>query len=156
MAIAKLSLAQSLAKTARILCDEHVNSNPELQAMVGDPSDQPVSWAAQFKPNPGDMLLPNPLSPMEGDEAFFAYAWPGARFQSHDGQQWEISDYQTDSSRFDIYNVWYPRVRFQVSLWDLRRSIDQWIEPVQITVPPPPPGVDYSAEPVRVIEGNEL
>jgi hypothetical protein len=80
------SLAAGLAKSACVLPDVPVEMNPELQRMVGDPDDQYISNFTQFKPNPGSLQLPNPLSPIEGDEIFFAYMWPGAVFKSHDGR----------------------------------------------------------------------
>src|SRR5258708_4881028 len=73
-------LAVTLSKVARVLDESDLpNGNPELQAMVGDPDDHRTSPFAQFKPNPGDTQLPNPLSPVEGDEMFFAYMIPGAK-----------------------------------------------------------------------------
>jgi hypothetical protein len=146
------SIVDTLAKTARILCeDEQVNSDTTLQAMVGDPADTRVSTFVQFQPNPGSMQLPNPLSPVEGDEIFFTYMIPGAAFQSHDGQEWTILFYGSNDD-IEIENRWYPRNSPHVSLWDIRRSIHQWIEPVTQVVPPPPPGVDYSAQLVRMAD----
>ena len=145
-------LAGALAKQARILCEDDVpNSNPELQRMVGDPDDTRVSTFAQFKPNPGSLELPNPLSPIEGDEIFFMYMIPGAKFQAHDGSQWNILDYPWQGM-VHIENRWYPRWNAQVSVYDVRRSIDQWVEPIQQTVPPPPPGVDYGTLKVRIVD----
>ena len=145
----------SLTKTARILCeDEEVNSDSTLQAIVGDPSDSRSSTFVQFKPNPGTMQLPNPLSPIEGDEIFFAYMIPGSRFQSHDGSEWMIQNY-VNPDEIEIYNVWYPSVQPIVSLNDVRRSIHQWTSPITQTVPPPPPGVDYGALPVKIVDGPE-
>ena len=137
-------------KVAGILCSEdHPNVDADLQSMVGDPDDTRISTFAQFKPNPGNLQMPNPLSPIEGDEIFFAYLIPGAAFQSHDGQQWTILDYPWQGV-VTIENRWYPRITPQVSVYDVRRSIDQWIEPIQQTVPPPPPGVDYGTLKVRI------
>jgi len=42
-----------------------------------------------------------------------------------------------------------------VSIGDIQRSIHQWIEPITQTVPPPPPGVDYSALPVKVMDKED-
>jgi hypothetical protein len=146
-------LAATLSKTARVLDESDLpNSNPELQSMVGDPDDARISTFAQMKPNPGNMQLPNPLSPVEGDEIFFAYMLPGAKFQAHDGSQWNILDYPWQG-KVQIENVWYPRINAQVSLNDIRRSIEQWVEPVQQFVPAPPPGVDYGALPVKIVDG---
>ena len=147
------SLAETLVKTARILCEEdHVNADSTLQIMVGDPNDSRTSTFVQFKPNPGSMQLPNPLSPIEGDEIFFAYLIPGAIFQAHDGTEWWIDSY-TAPDEISISNRWYPRINAFVSINDIRRSIHQWVEPITQTVPPPPPGVDYSALPVRIVDG---
>lgn len=146
----------ALVKTARILCeDEEVNSDTTLQAIVGDPADARSSTFVQFKPNPGTMQMPNPLSPVEGDEVFFAYMIPGAAFQSHDGQEWTILTYSGNDD-IEIENRWYPRLTPHVSLWDIRRSIHQWIEPIGQTVPPPPPGVDYSAQLVRMVDNDAV
>jgi hypothetical protein len=145
-----------LAKTARVLCDDdQPNVNPDLQAMVGDPDDSRISTFAQMGPNPGNLLLPNPLSPVEGDEIFFAYLIPGAIFQSHDGSEWWILGYDA-RGQVEIENRWYPRIHAQVSVYDIRRSIHQYVEPVQQVIPPPPPGVDYDAQPVRVVDGPEF
>lgn len=144
-----------LAKTARVLCEEdQPNSDSALQALVGDPDDARSSTFVQFKPNPGTMQLPNPLSPVEGDEIFFAYMIPGAIFQAHDGTEWWIESYAS-SDEIEITNRWYPRINAVVSINDIRRSIHQWIEPVTQTVPPPPPGVDYGALPVKIVDGPE-
>src|SRR5208282_5634134 len=149
-------LANAVSKTARILCEEDLpNGNPELQKMVGDPDDFRTSTFAQFAPNPGNLLLPNPLSPIEGDEVFFAYMIPGAIFQAHDGSQWWILGYDY-RGQVEIENRWYPRIHAQVSVYDVRRSIDQWIEPIQQTVPPPPPGVNYDAQPVMIVDHEDF
>ena len=139
-------------KTASILIkDDHPAVNIELQTMVGDPDDVAISTFSQFRPNPGEEQMPNPLSPIQGDEIFFTYMIPGAVFQSHDGQQWLIEEYDWDG-RVEITNRWYPRMNAQVSLNDVRRSIAAWIEPIQQTVPPPPPGVNYGAQPVKIVK----
>jgi len=149
------SLIDNLVKTARILDeDEQPNTDSTLQEMVGDPDDARASTFVQFKPNPGTMQLPNPLSPVEGDEIFFAYMIPGAIFQAHDGTEWWIDSY-TSPDEVEITNRWYPRVHSFVSLNDVRRSIHQWVEPITQTVPPPPPGVDYGAQPVKIVDGPE-
>jgi|GEM_PF-4651094 len=154
--ISPADLASSVAKTARILTEEDLpNGNPDLQKMVGDPDDFRTSTFAQFGPNPGDLLLPNPLSPVEGDEVFFAYMMPGAIFQAHDGSQWWILGYDY-RGQVEIENRWYPRIHAQVSVYDVRRSIDQWIEPIQQTVPPPPPGVNYDAQPVTIVDKEDF
>jgi len=144
---------KALAKTARVLDESDLpNGNPELQTMVGDPNDYRSSTWAQFKPNPGNTQLPNPLSPIEGDEMFFAYMIPGAKFQARDGSQWNILDYPWQGI-VHIENVWYPRINAQVSLNDVRRSIEQWVEPVQVFIAAPAPGIDYGALPVRIVDG---
>jgi hypothetical protein len=145
--------ASELAKTARVLDESDLpNGNPELQSMVGDPDDYRSSPFAQFKPNPGNMQLPNPLSPIEGDEMFFAYMIPGAAFQAKDGSQWNILDYPWQGV-VHIENRWYPRINAQVNLNDVRRSIEQWIEPVQVFIAAPAPGVDYGALAVKIVDG---
>ena len=142
-----------LAKVARVLDESDLpNGNPELQSMVGDPDDYRSSPFAQFKPNPGNMQLPNPLSPIEGDEMFFAYMIPGAAFQAKDGSQWNILDYPWQGV-VHIENRWYPRINAQVNLNDIRRSIEQWVEPVQVFIAAPAPGVDYGAMPVKIVDG---
>jgi hypothetical protein len=142
-----------LAKTARILDDtDDVMINPELQAQVGDANDVRISTFAQFSPNPGNTQLPNPMSPLEGDEIFFAYMIPGAAFQSRDGGQWNVVDYPWQGY-VQIENRWYPRIQGRVSMNDVRRSIEQWIEPIQQFVPAPPPGVDYGAQLVKIVDG---
>lgn len=147
------SLVDNLAKTARVLItDDEPNSNPALQAMVGDPDDTRVSAYVQFQPNPGGMQMPNPMSPIEGDEIFFCYLIPGSIFQAHDGSEWMIQNYGSPDE-IEIYNRWYPALNPIVSISDIRRSIASWISPITQTVPPPPPGVDYSALPVKVMDG---
>jgi hypothetical protein len=147
-------LADSLNKFARVLNeDDQPNTSPKLQSMVGDPDDYRASTFAQFSPNPGGMQLPNPLSPIQGDDIFFAYMIPGAVFQDLAGHQWLIDEYDYDG-KVGITNRWYPRLQAQVSIGDVRRSIHQWVEPVQQFVPPPPPGVDYGAMPVKIVDGK--
>jgi len=150
------SMFDALVKQARILCeDEEVNSDSALQGIVGDPNDARTSTFVQFKPNPGTMQSPSPLSPIEGDEIFFAYMIPGAVFQDHAGSEWNILSYSSNDD-IEIENRWYPRSTPHVSLWDIRRSIHQWIEPITQTVPPPPPGVDYSAQLVRMVDKDSV
>jgi len=144
---------KALAKTARVLDESDIpNGNPTLQVIVGDPDDYRSSPFAQFKPNPGNTQLPNPLSPVEGDEMFFAYMIPGAKFQAHDGSQWNVLDYPWQGI-VHIENVWYPRINAQVSLNDVRRSIEQWVEPVQVFIAAPAPGIDYGSLPVKIVDG---
>ena len=138
-------------KTASLLVpDDHPSSNTKLQRIMGDPLEQPLNAYAQYAPS-GSVQLSNPLSPIEGDADFFAYMIPGAVFQSHDGHQWEIEDYDQGSYNVEIFDRWYPRVRANVSLDAVRRSIHSWVEPVQVVVPPPPSGVTYTGQPVRII-----
>lgn len=147
-------LTDALNKTAKVLTtDDEPNINPELQAMTGDPDDTRTSTFVQFQPNPGSMQLPNPLSPVEGDEIFFAYLMPGSVFQARDHSEWMIQSYEAPDE-IEIYNRWYPRLSGIVSIADIRRSILQWVSPITQTVPPPPPGVDYAAQPVRVMDGS--
>jgi hypothetical protein len=147
------SMIDTLAKSARILCeDEQPNSDSSLQALVGDPNDARSSTFVQFKPNPGTLQLPNPLSPVEGDEIFFSFMQPGSRFQAHDGTEWLIQNY-VSPDEIEIYNIWYPSLQAIVSLYDIRRSIHQWTNPITQIVPPPPPGVDYAAQPVKIVDG---
>ena len=98
------SLVGTLAKTARILCeDEEVNADSTLQAMVGDPADARTSTFVQFQPNPGTMQLPNPDSPIQGDDIFFSYLIPGAIFQDKSGSEWWILTY-TAPDEIEIEN----------------------------------------------------
>ena len=131
--------------------DDHPASDVDLQNIVGDPDDTAISTFAQRKPNPGDQQLPNPLSPIEGDEIFFTYLIPGARFQAHDGSWWDIEEYDWDG-KVAIRDPWNARRFSIVSVYDIRRSIHSWIEPVQQRVPPPPPGYDYGTISVRVVD----
>lgn len=141
-----------LAKTARVLDESDTpNSNPEIQALLGDPDDYRTSTYVQFKAAPGSSQMPNPLSPLEGDEVFFAYMMAGASFQARDGSQWNVMDVY--EGHVHIENRWYPRLQGQVSINDVRRSIEQWIEPIQQYVPAPPPGVDYGAMLVKITDG---
>jgi hypothetical protein len=134
--------------------DDQPSSSIKLQQTMGDPMDQPISAFAQFWPNVGSMQMPNPLSPVEGDACFFTYMVPGAVFQSHDGQQWDVLDYNGGAYGVHIQNRWYPRLMAWVNLDDVRRSIHSWVEPVQVVVPPPPPGVNYIGQPVRIVDGK--
>jgi hypothetical protein len=153
--MSKSDILDSLMKVARVLDDaDQTNSNPKLQAMVGDPDDASTSTFTQFKPNPGTMQLPNSLSPIEGDDVFFAYLIPGSVYQDHEGHEWMIQNYGS-ADEIEIYDRWYPVRNPIVSINDIRRSIHQWISPIQQVVPPPPPGVDYSAQPVKVVDGPE-
>jgi hypothetical protein len=77
---------------------------------------------------------------------------PGAAFESHDGQQWTILSYP-DQDNVEIENRWYPRLTAKVSLYDIRRSIYAWIEPIQQVVPAAPAGVDYGVQRVKVLDG---
>ena len=105
------------------------------------PTNEPVSWIAQMSPNTSEQV-PNPLSPVSGDETFFSFLIPGATFQAHDGSQWNILAYEWNG-RVEIENRWYPRVYANVPVADVRRSIDAWVDPVYVKVPPPLPGVVY-------------
>jgi hypothetical protein len=134
--------------------DDQPSANSKLQQTMGDSLDQPISAFAQFYPNVGTMQMPNPLSPVEGDACFFTYMVPGAVFQSHDGQQWDVLDYNGGAYGVHIQNRWYPRLQAWVNLDDIRRSIHSWVEPVQVVVPPPPPGVNYIGQPVRIVDGK--
>lgn len=149
--------ARLLRKTASgtlLVRDDHPSANAKLQQIMGDPLDQPYTPFVQFRPNPGTMQIPNPLSPIEGDEAFFTYLIPGAVFQSHDGQQWVIDNYNQGAYGVEIYNRWYPRQRAFVNIDDIRRSIHSYVEPVQVVIPAPPPGVSYIGQPVRIVDGK--
>jgi hypothetical protein len=87
--------------------------------------------------------LPNPLSPIMGDVDFFTYLIPGAVFEAHDGSQWTITAYDWDG-RVEIQNRWYPRQIANISTNDVRRSIAMWVEPVNVKVPDPLPGITYN------------
>ena len=142
-------------KTARMIVPEETGTTPTLQRIVGDPDDQVITPFSQFKPQPGIMQLPNPLSPIEGDEIFYAYLIAGARFQAHDGSWWQIVDYNFNNFSVEIENVWYPRIHAVVNIWDVRRAIHSYIEPVQVLIPPPPPGLDsYDVQRVKIINNK--
>lgn len=96
-----------------------------------------VATSAFAQKAPGiDTTMPNPLSPIMGDEVFFTYMIPGSVFEAHDGSQWIITAYEWDS-RVEIQNRWYPRQIANVGTQDIRRSIAMWVEPVNVRVPPP-------------------
>lgn len=97
---------------------------------------------SQFAQTAPGTLLPNPLSPIQGDDDFYTYMMPGAVFEAHDGSQWLITAYEWDG-RVEIQNRWYPRRVANVPLSDVRRSIAMWVEPVNVRVPAPLPGVTY-------------
>ena len=143
-----------VADGSMLVHDDHPSANTKLQQIMGNPMDQPISAFAQFSPNLGTMQTPNPLSPIEGDACFFMYLVSGAVFQSHDGQQWVIEDYNAGPYGISLYNRWYPRKHAFVNLDDVRRSIHSWVEPCQVVVPPPPPGVQYQGQPVRIIDAH--
>jgi hypothetical protein len=105
------------------------------------PTNQATSWVAQTSPTTSENQ-PNPLSPVSGDETFYSFLIPGAVFQAHDGSQWEVLTYEWNG-RVEIENRWYPRIHANVPVADVRRSIHSWVDPVQIKVPPPIPGVVY-------------
>ena len=93
---------------------------------------------------PGVQLQqPNPLSPILNDGDFFTYLAPGAVFEALDGSQWLITAYDWDG-RVEIENRWYPRQVANCSTNDVRRSIAMWVEPVNVKVPAPLPGVEYN------------
>jgi hypothetical protein len=137
------NMAASLSKQAGILVPEQAVSNAKLQDIVGVAEDA-LSIFAQTSPPPGVGEIDNPLSPIHGDQIFFTYLWVGARFQSHDGQWWEIDEYD-GWGKIGLHNVWYPRMQAIVSVADVRRSIYAWIEPIQQVVPPAPAGVVYGS-----------
>lgn len=99
------------------------------------PTNEAVSWSAQTSPQTSDRI-PNPLSPVQGDETFYTYCMPGAVFQAHDGSQWMILEYEWNG-RIQIENRWNPNINANVPVADIRRSIDAWVDPVYIKVPPP-------------------
>ena len=147
--------AEELAKQASILIEEdHPNSNPDLQAMVGDPDDTSVSTFAQFKPNPGTTQVPDPNSPVEGDFFFAAYLIAGAAFEDKNGQQWTITEY-LDQDNIQIENRWYPRVCPRVTVQNIRQSIYAWIEPVYQVISAVPDGVDYGVQRVKMVKDNK-
>jgi hypothetical protein len=138
--------ASSILKT-----DDLPGVNTTLQNEIGDPYDTYISTFAQFAPNPGNSLIPNPNSPTGGDDMFFMYLIPGAKFQAKDGSQWLILDYLWEGM-VEIENVWYPRLKPIISIQQLRRTIAAWIEPVQVTIPDPPIGVDYGVVETRQVK----
>jgi hypothetical protein len=123
--------------------------NQSLQDIVGVDRDA-TSAFAQTSPELGSGMIANPLSPLQGDEAFFTYLLPGAIYQAHDGSTWEIEEYDFEG-KVRISNPWYPRRQGVVSVQDIRRSIYAWIDPVHVPVPPPPAGVDYGILDVREV-----
>jgi hypothetical protein len=137
-------------KTAR-LKEDHPEVDLALQRIVGDPSLGSRSLLGQSSPATGDSRIPNPLSPIEGDDIFFTGLIPGARFQSHDGQWWDILEYDWEG-KVTIQNCMYPRRGGIVSIQSVRQSIYSWLEPISQVVPPPPPGVDYGTLEVRIVE----
>jgi hypothetical protein len=121
-------LASNLADMAGVSLDSATNT--------------PVSWSSQTDPN-SSLLLANPLSPVQGDETFYTFLIPGSVFQAHDGSQWLVLEYEWDA-RVYIENRWYPAISANVSVEDVRRSIDAWVDPVYVKVPPPIPGIKYT------------
>jgi len=119
-----------------------------LQEIVGEPNDRKSTFA-QTSPAIGNTQIANPFTPFQGDDVFFTYLIPGVRFQSHDGQWFEIDSYDAENE-IEIHNVWYPRQRGVVSVQTLRKAIFAWIHPVQVTLPPIPVGVDYGTLDVKV------
>ena len=130
---------------------EVTSDNEALQSLVGDPDTHPLSWSSQHQPSTGVNQIPNPLSPLEGDQVFFSGLFDGARFQAHDGSWWNILSYDFEGG-VTIENVWYPRQVAVVSIQDIRRSIHSWIEPFLQRVPPMPEGVDYGIVEVRDVD----
>jgi hypothetical protein len=153
-------LASSLLAAAGVSADKRANAftspedqpvnNVKLQEIVGDPDTYPLSWSNQNTPATGNTPTANPLSPVQGDEAFFAGLFDGARFQANDGSWWDIESYDFEG-QVTIRNVWYPRTEAVVSVQDVRRSIHSWIEPFLQRVPPLPIGVDYGAIEVKQV-----
>lgn len=105
------------------------------------PTNTPVSWSGQTSPTISNQLA-NPLSPVQGDETFYTFMIPGSVFQAHDGSQWLVLEYEWNA-RVYIENRWYPNISAIVTVSDVRRSIDAWVDPVYVKVPPPLPGVVY-------------
>ena len=108
----------------------------------GAPAPDATSTFAQTSPGV-QTQLPNPLSPIQGDSDFFTYMIVGAVFEAHDGTQWVITAYDWDA-RVEIQNRWYPRQIANVGTNDIRRSIAMWVEPVNVKVPAPLPGITYN------------
>jgi len=106
------------------------------------PSSMAESTFAQTSPGVQEQMA-NPLSPIQGDADFFTYMIPGAVFESLDGSQWLITAYEWNG-RVEIQNRWYPRQLANVTMNDVRKSIAMWVEPVNVKVPPPVPGMVYS------------
>lgn len=123
----------------------------DLQSIIGDPDTDPLSFSVQTHPSTGETLLNNPLSPVEGDEAFFSGLMDGSRFQANDGSWWDIVEYNWEGAVM-IQDAWHPRTRVVVSIQDVRRAIHSWISPFQQRVPPPPPGVTYSVVETRQVK----
>lgn len=141
----------AVAKEAELdLAETEVPTNDTLQEIAGDPHLTYMSTFAQLAPFTGANGV-NPLSPTQGDEIFWAYFIPGAVFLDQNGQYWELQEI-TDSGRVILTNWWHPRIEMQVSVQDVRRSIQSWVEPIQQAVPPPPPGTNYDAQAVRIVE----
>jgi hypothetical protein len=127
------------------------NIDPKLQALVGDPNRGGISMFSQTSPEVGEGLLANPLSPTEGDDIFFTGLMPGSRFQSRDGQWWDILEYEWEGKVL-IQNTWRPMLQAAVSVQDVRRSIYCWLEPFTQVVPDPPAGVDYGVIETRSVK----
>ena len=105
----------------------------------------PVATSQFAQTAPGvQTQMANPLSPILGDADFFTYLIVGAVFEALDGSQWLITAYEWDG-RVEIQNRWYPRQIANVSTDDVRRCIAAWVEPVNVKVPAPLPGVKYTA-----------
>lgn len=137
-------------KTANVLTEDFaVNPASALQGIVGVDRDA-VSAFAQTSPDTGHGALANPFSPMQGDEIFWTYMLPGAVFQAHDNQYFLIESYDFQD-KVHISNVWYPRQQGVFDIETIRKSISAWVDPVQITVPPPPVGVNYGTMDVREV-----
>ena len=110
------AIQRKSGKTASILVtDDHPSTNMELQFIVGDPDDTAISTFAQFRPNPYSEQIPNPLSPIQGDEIFFMYLGAGSVFQDKSGAQWVIDDYSYNGA-IELTNRWYPRMNAIVSV----------------------------------------
>lgn len=149
--VAFVGIGEPKQASALTKLDEMPVDSAKLQEIIGDPDTQPISWSAQTKPSAGATLLPNPLSPVEGDEVFFSGLFDGARYQANDGSWWDIVNYDWEGA-VTVQNVWYPRIQSVVSIQDVRRSIHSWIEPFLQRVPPLPAGVDYGVVETRVIK----
>jgi hypothetical protein len=109
---------------------------------VESPTNEATSWSSQTSPQVSSQTF-DPKSPLGGDNIFYSFLIPGAVFQDKNGDQWEILSYEWNG-RVEIENRWYPsQSNANVPVADIRRSIHSWVEPVQIKVPPPVPGVIY-------------